>query len=237
MLKTNEVKTNGLNTKKKMLPALICGILGCLCYGGGDWLMMYGNTAYSGELLWLTGGVVQIPAWRNTLAMILAFPGIILYGIALFYIGTFIREKKEQTIYHYLNAFGLTPWICLHIFYIMILYMYAWMTNNGYSDAALVTCEALYHHLAWVVIASEMLMLPVFVYWFYLVASGKTILPRIAASGNVLVFYLILKIVVSIMPDTEFRIGFMNGLMSESMLLFFIVNWICARKCVGRPQH
>ena len=24
-----------------MTPALACGMLGCLCYGGGDWLMLY----------------------------------------------------------------------------------------------------------------------------------------------------------------------------------------------------
>ena len=32
----------------------------------------------------------------------------------------FIKEEKERKIYHYLNAFGLTPWMCLHLFYIMI---------------------------------------------------------------------------------------------------------------------
>ncbi len=55
--------------KQKMTAALICGMLGCLCYGGGDWLMMYGDTAHDGSVYWLTRGVAQIPAWRNTLAM------------------------------------------------------------------------------------------------------------------------------------------------------------------------
>ncbi len=57
-------------------------MLGCLCYGGGDWLMLYGDTARDGTLYWLTHGAARIPAWRNTLAMGLAFLGIILYGIA-----------------------------------------------------------------------------------------------------------------------------------------------------------
>ena len=65
-----------------------------------------------------------------TLAMFLAFPGIICYGIALFYLEKFIRKEKERKIYHYLNDFGLTPWMCLHLFYIMILYLYAWMNGN-----------------------------------------------------------------------------------------------------------
>lgn len=129
--------------RKKLAAAMICGILGCFCYGGGDWLMMYGDTAHSGKLIWLTQGVAQIPAWRNGLAMMLAFPGIVLYGIALFYLGALIREEKQRKIYHYLNAFGLTPWMCLHLFYIMILYLYAWLMNNGYAEAALPACEAL----------------------------------------------------------------------------------------------
>lgn len=216
--------------KRTLALAMICGILGCFCYGGGDWLMIYGDTTSSGELFWLTQGASQIAPWRNGLAMFLAFPGIIFYGIALFYIGRFIRGEKERKIYHYLNAFGLTPWLCLHLFYIMILYLYNWMTNNGYSEAALPACEALYSHLSWVIMVSEVLMLPVFLYWFYVVVCGKTTLPRWMAAGNVLVFYVVLLAVKSLLPDTPFRIGFTNGLMSESMIFFFLLIWIVGGK-------
>ena len=95
--------------KQKMTAALICGMLGCLCYGGGDWLMLSGDTARDGTLHWLTHGAARIPAWRNTLAMALAFPGIILYGIALFALEDFIRSEKERKAYRALTAFGLTP--------------------------------------------------------------------------------------------------------------------------------
>lgn len=216
--------------KNTLALAMICGILGCFCYGGGDWLMIYGDTTSSGELFWLTQGASQIAPWRNGLAMFLAFPGIIFYGIALFYIGRFIRGEKERKIYHYLNAFGLTPWMCLHLFYIMILYLYNWMTNNGYSEAALPACEALYSHLSWVIMVSEVLMLPVFLYWFYVVVRGKTTLPRWMAAGNVLVFYVVFVMVKSLLPDTPFRIGFTNGLMSESMIFFFLLIWIVGGK-------
>ena len=120
--------------------------------------------------------------------------------------------------------------MCLHIFYIMILYLYSWMMGNGYEQTALPACEALYHHLSWVIMASEVVMLPVFIYWFYLVLTAKTHLPKTAAFGNVLVFYLIFKIITMVMPDCAFRIGFTNGLMSESMVLFFAVIWICGNK-------
>ena len=90
--------------KNRMKNALVCGMLGCLCYGGGDWLMLYGNPAHHGTLLWLTEGVAKIAQWRFNLAMALAFPGILLYGIALFALQGFITGERQRKVYHYLNA-------------------------------------------------------------------------------------------------------------------------------------
>ena len=183
--------------------------------------MMYGDTAHSGNMFWLTDGVAAIPQWRYNLAMALSFPGIILYGIALFWVQNYIKNEKHKKIYHYLNAFGLTPWIGLHLFYIMILTLFSWLNHNGYAGEANTICEALYDSLSWLVPVSEILMLPVFLYWFYLQISGKTIFPKGFAFTNVLVIYGALYLVRMILPDSPFRIGFINGMMSESMLIWF----------------
>ena len=140
-----------MNNREKNTRALICGILGCLCYGGGDWLMMYGDPSYTGKLIWLTAGTAQIPQWRYVLAMVLAFPGIIFYGIALFAVQEYIRDEKHKKVYHYLNAFGLTPWIALHLIYVLILSLFAWLSNNGFSQDAVSICEALYGNFSWLV--------------------------------------------------------------------------------------
>ena len=205
----------------KRTRALLCSLLGCLCYGGGDWLMLYGDPAHAGALFWLTKGAAQIPQWRYDLAMALAFPGIILYGIALFAVGGYIRGKKERKVYHYLNAFGLTPWIALHLFYVMILTLYAWMNANGYAADALAVCEGLFSRLSWLVPVSEAMMLPVFVCWFYLQITGRTVFPKAFAFTNVLMIYAVLKGVSLLLPASAFRLGFTNGLMSESMVLWF----------------
>lgn len=109
---------------KKMKAALLCGMLGCLCYGAGDWLMIYGDPAHEGALSWL------VPV-------------------------------------------------------------------------------------------SEAVMLPVFLYWFYLQISGNTVFPKWMAFTSVLVFYALLRGLTMAMPAGAFRLAFENGLMSESMLLWF----------------
>ena len=200
---------------------MLCGMLGCLCYGGGDWLMMYGDPTHAGSLIWLTAGTAQIPLWRYNLAMALAFPGILLYGVALFAVETYILTEKERKIYHYLNAFGLTPWIALHLFYIMILVLFAWLNTNGFAADALTICEGLFRCLSWLVPVSEALMLPVFLYWFYLQITGKTVFPKAMAFTNVLILFGLLKLISGLLPVSAFRLGFTNGLMSESMILWF----------------
>ena len=59
--------------------------------------------------------------------------------------------------YHYLNVFGLTPWIALHLFYIMILVLFSWMNANGFAADALAVCGGLFARLSWFIPASEVL--------------------------------------------------------------------------------
>lgn len=80
--------------RKIIIGSLLCGILGCFCLGAGDWLMIYGDTTYMGSISWLTVGAAAIAPWRNALAMALAFPGILFYGIALFAIARFLKEER-----------------------------------------------------------------------------------------------------------------------------------------------
>ncbi len=211
---------------KNNLWALMCGLLGCFCFGIGDWLMIYGNPSYEGTLKWLTLGIAAIPQWRFSLAMVLAFPGIIFYGIALFTIQNYIKDEKKKKVYHYLNALGLTPWIALHLIYVVILSLFSWLNQNGFSEDALLICQSLFQNFLWFIPISEVLMLPVFLYWFYLQITGTTIFKRKMAFTNVLLIFAILKTVSMLMPESAFRLGFTNGLMSESMFIWFILIFL-----------
>lgn len=211
-----------MTNRKKPSAALACGLLGCLCMGAGDWLMLYGDTAHAGEVFWLTVGAAAIPAWRNGLAMALSFPAVILYGVALLALAGLLKEERSRRAYRYVTAFSLTPWLALHLYYIMVLYVFSWLSGNGFEAAALPASEALISHLAWIVPVSEALMLPPYIYWAYLLLRDKSRFPRWMALSNPLVFYVLLKLLTLLMPDSPFRLAFTNGLMSESMALWFV---------------
>lgn len=176
-------------------------------------------------------GTAEIPERRNSLAMLLSFPGIIFYGIVLFSISDFIRENRQKKIYKTLTSFGLTPWLSLHLFYIMILFLFSWLNGNGYADIAITACEALFKHLSWIVTLSEVFMLTPFIYWFYLQITKKTVFPRVSAFTNILFIYAVMYIIKMLLPDSPFRLGFTNGLMSESMIIWFVIVFIWGERC------
>lgn len=184
-----------------------------------------------GKSLLADNGTAQIPERRNSLAMLLSFPGIIFYGIALFSLSDFIRENRQKKIYKILTSFGLTPWLSLHLFYIMILFLFSWLNGNGYADVAMPACEALFKHLSWIVTLSEVFMLAPFIYWFYLQITKKTVFPRVSAFTNILFIYAVMYIIKMLLPDSPFRLGFTNGLMSESMIIWFVIVFIWGERC------
>ena len=74
-----------------------------MMYGGGEY-----DTVYM--LNWLTTGTAQIPQWRFTLAMALAFPGIFYYNAlvvqeaALHCTRMGREERKGRTVRHTIIA-------------------------------------------------------------------------------------------------------------------------------------
>lgn len=214
------------SSRRKIIAALVCGMLGCVFMCSGDWMMMYGDTAYHGETYWLTEGVAQIPSWRNLLSMLVAFPAVILYGIGLFTIAAFIKQEKQRKIYRNLTAFGMMPWLCIHLYVVMVLYIFGFLSSSG-NEAALMAAEAAREQFVWVVILGEIMMALPFIYWFYLQLSEKTVFPRGLSFTNVLIIYGVLRLVNSLIPDSPFKIGFANGMMSESMFIWFgiMLGW------------
>ena len=82
-----------LQEQKKLTAALLCGVLGCLCFGGGDWLMIYGDTAHNGSLPWLTAGTAHISPWRNNLAMF-----VMLSAYPTHEVIPYLSSKRTSTV-------------------------------------------------------------------------------------------------------------------------------------------
>ena len=121
----------------------LLGMAGAGLLAASDWLMIYGDPSYQGTLAWLTAGVAAVSPGRNAFAMAISFPAVLLYCFGLFAVRFFLSGRTRKT-YCALTVAGVTPWLCLHLLYVMILYLFSWLMGQGQTRMAYAACEALF---------------------------------------------------------------------------------------------
>ena len=121
-----------------------------------------------------------------------------------------------------MTVFGLTPWLCVHLFVAGALYLFAWLRGSAWAAAAMPAAEAFRNHFSWIVFLSYPFMLPPYFYWAWQIFKGRSVLPKGMVLSNPVTFYLVLKAISLLMPVGAFRLAFTNGLMSEAMFLWFL---------------
>jgi len=205
----------------------LIGMLGSLCYGISDWIMMYGDpTGLSKKAPILTKGTAQISTWRYILAMILSYPGTVFYIIGLYGYERYILNKKHRKIYHWLNVVNFTPWMTLHFIYIIIMFAFHFMMTNGYQDIAIPVSEALYTNFSWVIVVSILFMVPAFVYYLYLIITNRTSFKKIMGIAHMLPIMCVMYIFTALLPSSAFKKGFLNAVANQSLFISFLINYL-----------
>lgn len=203
------------------------GMLGSFFYGFSDWIMKYGDpTPLSSKSSWFTKGTAEIPGWRYVLAMLLAYPGTIFYIIGLFSFERYILNEKHRMIFHYLNIVNVTPWMALHLIFIVIMYAFHFMMSNGYSDVAIPIAEDLYTHFSWIIPASLLFMFPVFIYYLYLIVTGRTTFRKIMGLAHMIPIIIVQYIIIFMLPDSAIKVGLINACSNQSIFISFFIFYI-----------
>ena len=211
----------------KIIWSLIAGILGTILMGTSDWLMIFGDVTAKGNIEWLTEGVANIEPGRNAMAMALAFPAVVLYAIGLFALKDVFLFERHNKVYKGLTAIGLTPWLAIHLFYTVMLFVFAWLRGNGQGEMAYSLVEAIMKQFWWIIPVGQTFMVLPFIYLMIECFVGKTRFHRAMGLTNPLIIFVILKGISMLLGSSPYQLAFTNGLMSESMLVFFII-YICA---------
>ena len=97
--------------------------------------------------------------------------------------------------------------------------------------------EALVVHFSWIIPIGEILMILPFLYIFLVTVTEKSIFSRWMALNNPLLLFLLLKGLSAFFKDTPAGLAFTNGLMSESMILWFLIYFIAASLGTRRKRY
>ena len=202
---------------------LLLGAIGCICFGVGDYFLVYGNTEATADLYFMTVCTSTMPELANNNALLLMIPGFLFVLAALLTLSTTIKDSSDVHIYHFLMGVGLTAYTLSQFIYSMILYLYSYLNTNAIIQEVEDLIVNIYGHYETVLMICLIALAIPLIFWFYLVITDRTKLPQILALVNPVIIYGILSGVKYFIPVSPLKLGFTKAMVPEAFLIFFIL--------------
>lgn len=203
----------------------IFGIIGCLCFGIGDWLLGYVDPAMVNEDLFYfirAGHGAGYNRIKVIITMVLAMAGMFFYFPAMIHIADVAADKKTAMPLKY--TFGLCSlgWLFIHFIVSINVMVYSWMTENAGSELANGMSNFLGNamlpclYIAYIFIGVPLILLMADI------LRGKTVLKKREVLFTPLIWMAIINIAANVIPATAFSYGLYTFSMNGGMFLWFL---------------
>lgn len=201
------------------------GILGCLCFGAGDWLLGYVNTGSVGEGVFYflqQGHGVEYDLNRILLVLMLAAAGCFALYPGLMEISKVASGDRQRGRLSYLFAMQFGGYIMLHFIVAFHVLAYSAVMKVCHEEEALAICALLNDAVNPAFMLSYVLIYGSLVYLFFLVLLGKTPLPKKAVLLTPLVPMGVLCVLAGILPQGPFAYGLFTFCINFGMIVWFL---------------
>lgn len=202
--------------KKKYI---IFGIIGCLCFGIGDWLLGYVDPApIEGNIFYFirTGHGEGYNLSKAAFALVLA-----MAGMCFLYPGfVHISDKTKRSLGY---AFGLCSigWLALHILVSVNVLVFAQADKSGGRELAVTLSDSLSSAGMAVLFCIFLLIVFPLVVLFIDILCRKTCLKRTAVCFSPIVPMAVISIAAQFLPQSPFSYGLYTFCMNGGMLVWF----------------
>lgn len=203
----------------------IYGIIGCLCFGIGDWLLGYVDPTLIEEDLFYfirVGHGVDFQTIRGVITMILAMIGMLFYLPGLKHIADITLDKKSSNHLRYVFELCSIGWFTIHFIVVVNVLVYSWTIKSigtesayaisNYLGNALLPCL----YIAYIFVAIPLILLIIYIF------LGKTHLKKRDIIFTPIIWMIIINVIVFILPSTAFSYGLYTFGMNGGMLVWFI---------------
>lgn len=203
----------------------VYGIIGCICFGIGDWLLGYVDPAQVGtELFYFirAGHGADYPAAKAVVTMALAMVGMLFYLPALLHISDVAADQKTASHLRYTFGLCAVGWFAIHFIVSVNVSVFSWMAKNAGEELA----NGISHHLGnsmLICLYAAYLFAAIPCVWIIVdILRNKTELKRSAALFTPLVWTAVIGAAASILPASPFSYGLYTCCMNAGMLVWFL---------------
>lgn len=209
---------------KKNRKYWILGIIGCICFGIGDWLLGYVKPGIVTEQFAVlkTGYGAEYALIKLTVTLFLGAFGVPFMFTGCTKIADLVTEEKQRARLRFAMLLLPVGWLLIHFCMSMGIYSYAWLMHAGEAvlaqEMALSTMSMLQstQALASLFVAVPLILLPVYT------LQGRTVLKKSSLWFTPLLWMALLSCLKFIMPLTPFVNGIDTFCMNAGMIIWFL---------------
>lgn len=213
-----------LKVKRKTKLTLLCGLLGCMCFGVGDWLLGYVDPTPIGENIFYfisAGHGAGYDAWKIVVTLVMAMVGMCFLIPGMVSIADVAQKSGERSLLRYLFMLCAVGWIVIHFAVAVNVLVFSLAERTGGRELAVTLSHGLdsacllFLYCAYVFVAAALIMLII------LILCGKTCLKRTAALFTPIIPMGILAVASGLLPISPFAYGLYTFCMNGGLFVWF----------------
>ncbi len=201
------------------------GIIGCLLFGIGDWLLGFVDPAKveSNVFYFISAGHgTGYADWKIVVTLVSAVIGVLFFSQGCVHISDYMKEEKDRAGARRVFTFITYPWLTIHFTVTIMVFTYSYMCKNvGETQAALMSQYmdklfdpfVLLSYLIWVIASADLIIV---------IARGRTVLKKREAFFTPFTWIALIGFISMILPESAFSKGLYTFCMNGGMIIWFI---------------
>ncbi len=202
----------------------ILGIIGCILFGIGDWLLGFVDPTPAADQFYVlkAGHGMGYELKKLSITLLSGIIGVPFMMAGCPHIAELVTEKERKKVLKVTLMLLPVGWLLIHFTVTCGIFVYAWSMQNGNQYFALKMVTDMMkmfrstQYAAYFLVGVPLILLPVFVF------RGKMILPKTSQFFTPLLWMGLLSSVKYVIPASPFVNGIDTFCMNAGMIIWFV---------------
>ena len=201
------------------------GIIGCLLFGIGDWLLGYVDpkeVPYDVFYFISAGHGAGYTDWKITVTMVCAVIGVLFLWQGFVHISNLMTGEKDRSGAARIFTFLTYSWMIIHFTVTIMVFIFSYSCRNIGMEQAVIITNGLDKVLDPCIFVAYLILGTAMIDLIIVIARGKTKLNRSDAFITPLTWMLLIGAVSFILPASPFSKGLYTFCMNGGMIVWFV---------------
>ena len=210
--------------KKEYQKYWLCGIIGAVCFGIGDWLLGYVDPGIVNEAFSVikAGHGAGYDLVKLTITLLFGAIGVPFLMLGCVKMVDLVTDDKKKKTFRFWMALLPVGWLIIHFTVSVFIYAYSWSMQNGMSETAEKLAADIEHMMQPAQIVSYLFVGIPLVLLIVYVLRRKTVLKKRSQFFTPLLWMALLSGLKFVIPASPFSNGIDTFCMNAGLIIWFV---------------